>query len=87
MQGSKILLQSDRPNCGTVDNPTHMLVNMVQPLVYTDFTSTFTIEDIQCPIILANIWYDGSGGIVLGSYLDCLLLTFNTRVVVNTYHK
>ena len=106
-KGAKILLQSDREDYGTADNPTYMLGNVVKcppgtcrfmgieklyfqqppffPLsitytpfstnaangattfVYlganvslqsTDFSSTFTFDNIPYPVTLANIGYD-----------------------------
>ena len=136
-KGAKILLQSDREDYGTADNPTYMLGNVVkcppgtfgfmgieklyfqQPPLFpseylnttmsitytpfstnaangattfvylganvslqsTDFSSTFTFDNIPYPVTLANIGYNGSGGVVLASYLDCFLTTLNSKVV------
>ena len=137
-KGAKILLQSDREDYGTADNPTYMLGNVVkcptgtfgymgiekmyfqQPPLFpseylnttltisyspfstnaangpsttlyilqpattiaaTDFSCTFTFDAIPYPVNLMNIGYDGSGGVVLASYLDCLLSTLNNKVI------
>ena len=136
-KGAKILLQSDREDYGTVDNPTYMLgdvvkcppgtfgfmgieklyfqqpplfpsayLNTIMTITYTpfstnaadtppqvfylgqtvnfaatDFTSTFTFDGIPYPVTLANIGYDGTGGVTLASLLDCLLTTLNSKVV------
>ena len=143
-KGAKILLQSDREDYGTPNNPTYMLGNVVkcptgtfgymgiekmyfqQPplfpsahlnttmtisyspfltntansvqaslylmqsatsIVSTDFTSTFYFDNIPYPATLADIGYDGSGGVLLASYLDCLLSTLNNKVVTPVHYN
>ena len=143
-KGAKILLQSDREDYGTPNNPTYMLGNVVkcppgtfgymgiekmyfqQPplfpsahlnttmtisyspfstntansaqaslylmqsatsIVSTDFTSTFYFDNIPYPVTLADIGYDGSGGVLLASYLDCLLSTLNNKVVIPVHYN
>ena len=52
--------------------PANLIISQPQPLVSMDFTSTFTFDSIPYPITLADIGYNGSGGSVLASNLDCL---------------
>ena len=54
----------------------NLILAQLQPLVSTDFTSTFTFDSIPYPITLTDIGYDGSGGSVLASYLDCLFIHY-----------
>ena len=46
-------------------------------LTASSFQSNFVFNGISYPVALANIRYDGSGGYVLASYLDCILQTMN----------
>ena len=42
----------------------NLIIGQTQPLVSTDFTSTFTFVGIPYPTTLADIGYDGDGGVV-----------------------
>ena len=67
--------------------PANMMIASNPVLVSTDFSSTFTFDGIPYPVTLADIGFDGSGGYVLASILDCLLTTLNSKVVVGAYYN
>ena len=46
-------------------------------IVLTDFTSTSTFNSVPFHVVLSDIFFDGSSGYILASYLDCLLATLN----------
>ena len=64
-----------------------MMIVQNSPLVSTYFLSIFTFDGITYPVTLADIGFDGSGGYVIASLLDCLLTTLNSKVVVGAYYN
>ena len=57
------------------------VTSQTAPITLSMFTETFTFNGIGYPTVLADIGYDGSGGYVLASYLDCVLSTLSNQVV------
>ena len=47
--------------------------NQTSALTASSFQSNFVFNGIIYPVALADIGYDGSGGYILASYLDCPL--------------
>ena len=81
----KITYSPFATNASDVAGGSLIVAQSATSIVSTDFTSTFTFDSIPYSITLADIGYDGRGGLVLASFLDCLLKTLNITVRINSY--